>query len=421
MSTLSRLNTCLAVMALLLAVVVAPAGAATTTLLAESFDNGFGVFSAQGYASTDNGVAVLRGGSADGTITSGAVPAAGQTNLTLSWTQTTSRLDAGESLVVEWSTGSSWSSLSSERSSGVLSVGLPTAAASNALQLRFRVDASSYYERVDVDDVVLTAGDGGGSGNPYAKGPDPTWNSIEATTGPFEVDDYDISSFAADGFGGADVYYPSDAGSATFGGIAISPGYTASRSTVTWLGPRIASQGFVVIVIDTNSRYDQPASRGDQLLAALDQLVNDSDVSHLVDPNRLAVMGHSMGGGGSLEAADDRPSLRAIVPLQGWNSDKTWSQVQVPALLIGGENDSVAPDSSHSQRFYDSLGGEKVYLQLNNASHFASNSPNTTIASYSIAWLKRWVDEDTRYSQFVCGPDAGQGSAISDYRTTCPV
>ena len=55
MSTLSRLNTCLAVMALLLAVVVTPAGAATTTLLAESFDNGFGVFSAQGYASTDNG------------------------------------------------------------------------------------------------------------------------------------------------------------------------------------------------------------------------------------------------------------------------------------------------------------------------------------------------------------------------------
>lgn len=411
----------LAALMLLSTLLVTPASAATT-LLSESFDNGFGVFSAQGYASASDGEAVLRGGSNDGTITSPALPAADADGLVLAWSQTTSRLDAGESLTVEFSTGSGWTAVSSELSSGDLQVNLPSAAESDSLQIRFRTDASSYYERANVDDVVLTAGGGGGSGNnPYAKGPDPTWESIGATTGPFDVDDYDISSFEADGFGGADVYYPSDAGSATFGAVAISPGYTASRSSVRWLGPRLASQGFVVIVIDTNSRYDQPSARGDQLLAALDQLANDSDVSHLVDPNRLAVMGHSMGGGGTLEAADDRPSLRAIVPLQGWNSDKTWSQVEVPALLIGGEDDSIAPDSSHSQRFYDSLGGEKVYLQLNNASHFATTSPNTTVASYSIAWLKRWVDEDTRYTPFVCGPEAGQGSAISEYETSCPI
>ena len=36
-----------------------------------------------------------------------------------------------------------------------------------------------------------------------------------------------------------------------------------------------------------------------------------------------------------------------------------------------------------------------------------------------IAWLKRWVDEDTRYNQFLCpGPAVRLGVGTS--RTTCP-
>ena len=43
-----------------------------------------------------------------------------------------------------------------------------------------------------------------------------------------------------------------------------------------------------------------------------------------IDASRLAVAGHSMGGGGSLEAALDRPSLQAAVPLAPWNATKSW-------------------------------------------------------------------------------------------------
>ena len=35
-----------------------------------------------------------------------------------------------------------------------------------------------------------------------------------------------------------------------------------------------------------------------------------------------------------------------------------------------------------------------------------------------ISWLKRWVDEDTRYNQFLCpGPS---GTDVLEYRSTCP-
>ncbi|MEV1142313.1 alpha/beta hydrolase [Micromonospora sp. NPDC049799] len=256
--------------------------------------------------------------------------------------------------------------------------------------------------------------------NPYERGPAPTVALLEASRGPFATSSLSVSSWSVTGFGGGVIYYPTTTSEGTFGAIAISPGYTASWSSISWLGPRIASHGFVVIGIETNSRYDQPASRGQQLLAALDYLTQRSSVRGRIDATRLAVAGHSMGGGGSLEAASDRPSLQAAVPLAPWNLDKTWSELQVPTLIIGGESDSIAPVSSHSEPFYASIpaSAEKAYLELNGASHFFPQSTNTPTARQMVAWLKRFVDDDTRYEQFLCpGPT---GLAIEEYRNTCP-
>uniref|UniRef100_UPI000785C4FB alpha/beta hydrolase family protein n=1 Tax=Herbidospora sakaeratensis TaxID=564415 RepID=UPI000785C4FB len=255
----------------------------------------------------------------------------------------------------------------------------------------------------------------------FERGPNPTSAILEASRGPFSVATASVSSLVS-GFGGGTIYYPTDTSQGTFGAIAISPGYTARWSSLEWLGPRIASHGFVVIGIETNSTLDQPASRGNQLLAALDYLVNSSSttVRSRIDRNRLAVAGHSMGGGGTLHAAEDRPSLKAAVPIAPWNTDKTWGSVRVPTLIVAGESDSIASPTTHASPFYNSISQtEKAYLELNSASHFFPQSTNTPFAKQFVAWLKRWVDEDTRYSQFICpGPS---GLAIEEYRSTCPV
>ncbi|GAA4899457.1 alpha/beta hydrolase family protein [Streptomonospora salina] len=251
-------------------------------------------------------------------------------------------------------------------------------------------------------------------------GPDPSEDSIEARTGPFDTDEEDVSSLVS-GFGGGTIYYPED-DSRTYGGVVVAPGYTASSTSMSWLGTRLASQGFVVFTIDTNTRYDQPGSRGRQIGDALDYLADDSDVEDIVDGSRMAAMGHSMGGGGTLEIADDRPELKAAIPLAPWNVDKTWGSVDVPTMIVGAEDDSVARVSTHSIPFYESLPSSpgKAYLELDGASHFAPNMSNTTIAKYSISWLKLYVDEDQRYAQFLCpAPEAGGlGADLSDSRET---
>ena len=114
----------------------------------------------------------------------------------------------------------------------------------------------------------------------------------------------------------------------TFGAVAISPGFTATQSSIAWLGPRLASQGFVVITIDTNSVFDQPASRGTQLLAALDYLTQQQLGPH---PHRRRPgwrsPGHSMGGGGTLEAATDPPVAAGRDPARSRGTPtRRWSE-----------------------------------------------------------------------------------------------
>ncbi|WP_148234917.1 dienelactone hydrolase family protein [Deinococcus maricopensis] len=261
----------------------------------------------------------------------------------------------------------------------------------------------------------------GAATNPYERGPAPTTALLEAARGPYATASTTVPRSSVSDFGGATIYYPTSTADGTFGGVAISPGYTGTQASVAWLGPRLASHGFVVIVIDTLSRYDYPSSRGDQLRAALRYLTTSSAVRTRVDATRLAVMGHSMGGGGALEAAKDNPALKAAIPLTPWNTDKSWPELTTPTLIFGAQNDSVAPVSSHAIPFYTSLASTlpKAYLELRGASHGAPTSTNTTIAKYAVAWLKRFEDADRRYDPFLC-PTPAVSTLLSDARSTCP-
>ncbi len=258
--------------------------------------------------------------------------------------------------------------------------------------------------------------------NPHERGPAPTRQGVDAPLGPFAVATATVTAAQAGGrFGGGTIHYPTSTAEGTFGAVAVAPGFTESQSAISWYGPRLASRGFVVITIDTNGPLDFPDARGDQLLAALDYLTAASPVRSRIDASRTAVMGHSMGGGGALEAARDRPALRAAIPLAGWDLNGNWSTNRVPTLVVGAENDLIAPVSLHSEPFYQSLPStpDKAYLEIRGGDHFVTNSPHTTIARLSISWLKRFVDDDVRYEQFLC-PAPVPDPAISEYRDTCP-
>jgi pimeloyl-ACP methyl ester carboxylesterase len=254
--------------------------------------------------------------------------------------------------------------------------------------------------------------------NPYQRGPNPTAASVAATTGPFAIASVRVAR--GNGFGGGTIYYPTATNQGTFGAIAISPGLNGTWAGIAWLGPRLATQGFVVFGIETNNLNDSPTSRGTQLLAALDYLTQRSSVRTRVDASRLAVAGHSMGGGGALDAALRRPSLKTAVGNAPYLPSGNLSNDRVATLIYAMQNDSLV-SPSRLTNMYNTIPAstEKAYIEVAGAGHNYIGQPSTTLARTMIPWFKIFLDNDTRYSQFLC--PMTNTSGIRVYRNSCPL
>lgn len=266
--------------------------------------------------------------------------------------------------------------------------------------------------------LTITLRPAAAADNPYQRGPDPTRASVAANRGTFAT--ASVSVPPGYGFNGGMIYYPTDTSLGTWGAVAIVPGYTARfADEEAWMGPWLASFGFVVIGVETNSRNDFDAARGTQLLAALDYLTQQSPVRDRVDPARLSVIGHSMGGGGAINASIRRPSLKASVPLAPYSPSQNLSSVRVPTMIIAGQNDTVVTPS-YLDGLYATMPAttQSAFVQLAGADHLFATRPNTHEMRMLIPWLKIFVDDDTRYAQFLC--PLMDSTGISAYRSKCP-
>ncbi|MGW0520285.1 dienelactone hydrolase family protein [Crossiella sp. NPDC003009] len=225
--------------------------------------------------------------------------------------------------------------------------------------------------------------------NPYQRGPDPTHGSV-TTAG-------------------------------TFGAIAFIPGYNGSWAALAWTGPGLASHGFVVIGFEAANPADGDTARGSQLLSAMDYLTKRSPVRNRVDPNRTAVIGHSMGGGGAMSAASRRPSLKAAIGLAPAIFSTNMTTLRVPSLLMAGQRDTTVTPS-YVKNFYNRIPApvKKAYAELTGAGHgFPSRTPNSVMMRKVVPWFKIFLDNDTRYTQFLCPQLDPTG--ISGYQSTCPL
>ncbi|MGR6974984.1 poly(ethylene terephthalate) hydrolase family protein [Streptomyces cynarae] len=264
-----------------------------------------------------------------------------------------------------------------------------------------------------------SAGPASTQDNPYQRGPDPTVSSVAAQRGTFATAEMTVPP--GNGFNGGKIYYPTDTSQGTWGAVAAVPGYTAKWSAEgAWMGPWLASFGFVVIGIDTNSPTDYDTARGTQLLAALDYLTQKSPVRDRVDPNRLGVIGHSMGGGGAISAAERRPSLKAALPLAPFSPSQNLSTLRVPTMIMGARDDgTVTP--SYLNGLYGGMPADtqSAYIELTSGGHGFPTWGNSNVTRRTIPWLKIFLDNDTRYTQFLC-PSLADRTGVSRSQTKCP-
>jgi predicted dienelactone hydrolase len=249
----------------------------------------------------------------------------------------------------------------------------------------------------------------------HERGPAPTRASLEAA-GPYSVDSFKITNADAKsyGYGGATVYFPKGS-TETFGLVSLTPGFLGFQTVYQPLAERVASHGFVVINLDTNTLADQPDLRAKEMAGALKHVIElaqggKAPYASVLDATRRGVMGHSMGGGGTLAQAVLDPSLKAAVPITPWHTTKTFAKNTVPTLILACEKDGIAPNKTYSDPMYASLNTTlpRGEIEVKGADHLcplslAKAAYQTTVSKSVIAWLKRFMDEDTRYDALVKG------------------
>jgi cutinase len=273
--------------------------------------------------------------------------------------------------------------------------------------------------------LVADPAPGGAQTDPDQRGPAPTAASVIAPRGPYPFATTAVVGSSSLGFNRGTISYPTLT-SETFGAVAVIPGFISPEAWIAWIGPFLASNGFVVFTLDTFSGFDGPGSRAAQLDAALDYLTTGAPaaVRARVDPRRLGAVGHSSGGGGALVLAASRsqPDLRAIVSLQPWSIAEPATTVRVPTLQVGVADDVIAPPGVNARAVHAQIPAttEHAYLEISSGGHFVGNGYQADQARAMLSWLKRFVDDDTRYSPFVC-PGPAVGGAVSAYPSTCPV
>jgi len=252
----------------------------------------------------------------------------------------------------------------------------------------------------------------------------------------YEVRTYDPESQVEE-FSGATIFYPLTLGfSPPIGAVAFVPGYGSQAGIYEWWGPMLASFGYAVMIFDTNDPTDTLEARKNALVAAVEFLQaendeSDSPIAGRIDTRKIAIMGHSIGGGASLAAADQLGSaIKAVIPLSpyccelGQSFSGDYSGQDVPTLIIASAADPIAPPEQHARALYDSISDStpKVYLEFETGDHAISTNSGTdlsTLGRYALAWYKLHLDGVTSYADAVYGDQDEEFAAkFSTYEST---
>ncbi|MEU1217006.1 alpha/beta hydrolase family protein [Streptomyces sp. NPDC005791] len=185
--------------------------------------------------------------------------------------------------------------------------------------------------------------------------------------------------------------------------VVLSPGFTKPRTTLTTLAEDLASHGYVVAAIDhtyesvattfpdgrvaTCTACEVPhdeafwnrlvTSRAADVSFVLDELTKahaEWDGSRLIDPSRIAMAGHSVGGASAVTSMLADPRVRAGIDIDGT------TQVPIPdsglsrPFLFLGREAQYSPGSGDGavttwERDWQRLTGWKRWLVVAGAEH----------------------------------------------------
>ncbi|MFE8015083.1 alpha/beta hydrolase family protein [Streptomyces antibioticus] len=190
------------------------------------------------------------------------------------------------------------------------------------------------------------------------------------TTGSFPVAYTDLTVSASGRSYSARVWYPGTTAGAnapvatgTHPGLAFGHGFFQGIGQYESLLRHYASWGVITVAPKSQGGlFPSHTAFADDLNAALTWLTAQngtagSRFAGAVSTDRLALSGHSMGGGAALVAASRNPAVATVSTLAAAETNPSAvtasGSLTIPVQYVGGSADTIAKVADHQRKMYD--------------------------------------------------------------------
>jgi dienelactone hydrolase len=161
--------------------------------------------------------------------------------------------------------------------------------------------------------------------------------------------------------------------------IAVGHGFVIGAANYDLIAQHLIPFGFVVALVNTETGFSPNHQEfGLDLAFVTHALQQESQNStsilyNIVNQEKEAVIGHSMGGGAAWLAAASDPLIDAIVGLAPAETNPSAisaaSSVNCNSLIFSGSDDAVTPPADNHQPIFDGTNGCKTFVSLTGGSH----------------------------------------------------
>jgi dienelactone hydrolase len=178
---------------------------------------------------------------------------------------------------------------------------------------------------------------------------------------------------------------PADPPSTGFPVVAVSHGFASIRLASSFLTSHLASWGMVVVAPDHPARdlasqlggaVESPPDPADDLAASIDLAIAAAEpggpLAGAVDAERIALVGHSAGGGTIVEVATVEDRVDGYVSMaSGRLSDPTTPLPEVPSFYLAGDVDAVVSAADRTRPAFEAAPPPSRFWLIEGAGHNA--------------------------------------------------
>jgi dienelactone hydrolase len=161
--------------------------------------------------------------------------------------------------------------------------------------------------------------------------------------------------------------------------IAVGHGFVIGAANYSLIAEQLIPFGFVVALVNTEAGFAPNHQEFGLDLAFVTHALqqesqNSTSILHnIVNQEREAIIGHSMGGGAAWLAAASDPLIDAAVGLAPAETNPSAinaaASVYCNTLIFSGSEDAVTPPADNHQPIFEGSNGCKTFVSLTGGSH----------------------------------------------------